>query len=187
MTCIVAFKHNNSVILAGDKMGSNGYTSRNFLRPKIFQNGDFYFGYTTSFYMGQLLQFNWDPPYRFPNENDDEYIFKSVVKSLSDMFESHNLGTSKAENDLEPERGSFIMVYKGRIFEVLSNMAILEVENFTSVGCGSEVMEGCIKMWYYLPPSNFEIEEVLTIAYDVVSQRSCGVSSEFDMLVINND
>ena len=61
MTCIVGVVDKGIVHMAGDKLGSNGFTKGISVRPKVFHNGDFLVGYTTSFYMGQLLEFEWVP------------------------------------------------------------------------------------------------------------------------------
>lgn len=188
MTCIVAFKikdveDKEFVVLAGDKLCSNGDTKRVYSKPKIFQNGDFWIGYTTSFYMGQLLQYVWTPPFKEESTNEDDYIFGDVVQSLSKVFADNNFGEVKGKESLEPNHGTFIMIYNGRIFEVFSNLAILEVDKFASVGCGSEVMEGALLMALELP-NDLELKDILNKAYRIVSERSCGVSYKFDWVVI---
>lgn len=49
MTCIVAFKVDNGFIV-GDKAGSDGWTKNVYVRPKVFQNGEFFIVYCGSFY-----------------------------------------------------------------------------------------------------------------------------------------
>lgn len=192
MTCVLALKYidvdtNKPVIvLAADKMVSNGSVKRVYTKPKIFKNGDFYIGYTTSFYMGQLLQHTWIPPEKEPNQSDDEYLFRDVIKSLHRMFEDNDFGFKKPDAKGEPDRGTFILVYKDRIFEVFSNMSLLEVDTFASVGCGSEIMQGAISMYLY-DGSTMVLDDMLALAFEIVAERSCGVSKEYDMLVIGDD
>ena len=63
MTCIVGCIHNGKVFLAGDQLGSNGYYKENHEKlTKVFKVGEFLIGYTTSFRMGQILQYSWTPP-----------------------------------------------------------------------------------------------------------------------------
>lgn len=187
MTCVLALKYidvdtNKPVIvLAADKMGSNGNVKRVYTKPKIFKNGDFYIGYTTSFYMGQLLQHTWIPPEKELNQSDDEYLFRDVIKSLHRMFENNDF-----DFDAKGE-GTFILVYKDRIFEVFSDMSLLEVDTFASVGCGSEVMQGAISMYLYDDGSTMVLDDMLALAFEIVAERSCGVSKEYDMLVIGDD
>lgn len=184
MTCVLALKYidedTSKIVLATNKMGSNGSVKQTYTKPKIFKNGDFYIGYTASFYMGRLLQQIWIPPEKKPNQLDDEYLFRDVIKSLHRMFENNDFDFDAKE---EPE---FILVYKDRIFKVFSNMSLLEVDTFASIGCGSEVMQEAIGM-YLNDGSTLDLEDMLTAAFKIVSERSCGVSDEYDMVVLNND
>lgn len=188
MTCIVAYNLTDAadkeyIVLAADKMGSNGNTKRVYVKPKIFKNGDFWIGYTTSFYIGQIIQHVWEAPVKLESTHIDDYIFNDVVKSISKVFNDNNFGEIKGKESLEPEHGTFIMVYDGRIFEVFSNLAILEVYDFTSIGCGSEIMEGAINMSFELS-ADIDIEDLLEKAFCIVAHRSCGVSEDFDWVVI---
>lgn len=187
MTCVLALKYidedTSKIVLATNKRGSNDSVKRTYTKPKIFKNGDFYIGYTASFYMGRLLQHTWIPPEKKPNQLDDEYLFRDVIKSLHRMFENNDFDFGAKG---EPDRGTFIMVYKGRIFEVFSNMSLLEVDTFASVGSGSEIMQEAIGM-YLNDGSTLDLEDMLTAAFKIVSERSCGVSDEYDMLVIGDD
>ena len=180
MTCVLALKYidedTSKIVLAANKNGSNGSV---YTKPKIFKNGDFYIGYTTSFYMGRLLQQIWIPPEKKPNQLDDEYLFHDVIKSLHRMFENNDFDFG-AKGD-----GIFILVYKDRIFEVFSNMSLLEVDTFSSIGCGSEVMQEAIGMHLY--DGSTPLDEMLDRAFKIVADRSCGVSEEYDMLVIGDD
>ena len=65
MTCVIAIKNpDGSITLGGDKAASTEYDSRITTMPKIFKVGDFHFGYTTSFFMGQILQYGFTSPTR---------------------------------------------------------------------------------------------------------------------------
>jgi hypothetical protein len=55
MTCIVGIVENGKVYMGGDAAGVNGYSVRVRKDPKLFKVGEFLFGYTSSFRMGQLL------------------------------------------------------------------------------------------------------------------------------------
>jgi 20S proteasome alpha/beta subunit len=45
MTLIIAFKHKDSVILAGDKMGSDGFTKDINKKPKNLQSPERFFSF----------------------------------------------------------------------------------------------------------------------------------------------
>ena len=133
MTCIIAYKNKKgNVVLAGDKMGSNGYTHSTIKEPKVFKKGDFMLGYTTSFRMGQILHHLWNPPQRKVDQNHCNYIYTDVIPSFIKIFDDNKFGK-------DASYGFFIMIFEGRIYEVQENMSILERErNVVSVGCGED-------------------------------------------------
>ena len=97
MTCIIAVRDKkNKVWLAGDKMASNGVSHYLVKDPKVFQVGDFYFGFTDSFYMGQLLKYSFVPPERQEGISDSQYLFQDVRvanNQLDDPFSEDKIRT----------------------------------------------------------------------------------------------
>ena len=180
MTCIIALrdKETGVVYLGGDKLGSNGYTKSVYKDPKVFKVGPFYFGYTTSFYMGQLLKYKWTQPCKSMHQEEDEYIFREVVSSFKSLFVDNDFG--KKHDGREPDFGSFIMVYKGRIFQIQDNMSLLEVEDFTAVGCGEQFAAGSITA--LSENTNYNVEQTIKETMKIVSQFSCGVSEQCDII-----
>ena len=62
MTAIVAIRQDNTVYMGGDSAGVAGLKITIRKDPKVFINGNFLMGFTTSFRMGQLLQYSFKPP-----------------------------------------------------------------------------------------------------------------------------
>lgn len=193
MTAIVAFKRNGKVFLAGDRLGSNGYTKLMVQVPKIFKVGeDLHFGYTSSFYMGQLLQHSFTVPPKWPDMADDKYLYTQVVPKLREMFETNDFGKKKDDKRSEPHLGVFIMVYKDRIFEFQGNSSILEVE-YAGVGCGGEDVMSSIRTGlaiadtYVTELDEDDISEIIALAFLHCSDYMCGVSAKHDVLVIGGD
>lgn len=189
MTAIVAFKHNGKVFLAGDRMGSNGYTKQVISAPKIFSVGeDLHFGYTHSFYMGQLLQHMFVPPAKDHRDTDDRHLFTKIVPALKQMFDENKFGKEKNNEDKEPDYGNFIMVYKNRIFMFQSNSSILEYE-YCGAGCGGDDVITSINTALDLLDDNAsdeDIEFVIERAFYHCSEVYTGVSSQHDIIVIGD-
>lgn len=187
MTAIVAFKYDGKVYLAGDRMGSNGYTKGVISAPKIFSVGeDFHFGYTHSFYMGQLLQHMFVPPARDPRDSDDRYIFTKVVPALKDMFLENDFGKRKDDKSNEPDYGRFVMVYKNRIFTFQGNASILEYTQ-AGEGCGGDDVLTSINTGLDLLGKNAsqeDVEFVIERAFFHCSTVYTGVSAEHDIIVL---
>ena len=57
LTCIIAITDKTGTVwLAGDKLGSNWHTKQIVKDQKVFKIGDFYFRYTSSFYIGATVK-----------------------------------------------------------------------------------------------------------------------------------
>jgi len=184
MTCIIAIKESSgAVYLGGDRLASNSSMKQVYKLPKVFMVGDFYFGTCGSFYMSQLLRHEWDPPERPIDATDDSYIFRDVRKSLMRMFEDNHYGELKEDTDNEPNFGNFIMVYKGRIFEVQANMALLEVDKIASIGSGLETALGAVGALEYCMGIDGHAKEIIRIAMGIVSRSVLTVSGECDVIL----
>ncbi len=184
MTCVIAIKNpDGSITLGGDKAASTEYDSRITTMPKIFKVGDFHFGYTTSFFMGQILQYGFTPPTRPVGISDQEYLFIHVRNELTKLFEREKFGV-RNENSIEKLFGTFIIVYRGRVYEVLSNMAMLEyVDAVTVVGCGVHCALGAI---YSIQQHVHDMpaEQIIRSALRSCSMILTGVSEECDIIHI---
>lgn len=187
MTCIVAIETKDNIILAGDKLGSTDYYTEVYSRPKVFRNGDFLIGYTTSYHMGQLLEFEWKQPTKEEGISDDVYIYRDVRQSIKRMFECNDFGQAKAGDFNEPDLGNFIFIYKNKIYSYEPNSAILEHINVASCGSGSLVMKGAVYGYFYaLDESDiFQWKKVLDTCFEITSSIIPSVSSEYDCFCIN--
>jgi hypothetical protein len=166
--------------MLGDKMGSDGFTHGVYTKTnKVFQVGEFLIGYTTSFRMGQLLQYYWTPPTKSSDITDDAYLYKVLVNSIKDLFKENDWGIKEKS---EFQGGNFLFGWRGRLFEMQDNLSILELEKFGSVGCGEYHALAAMKTMeltgsYDRNPEKF-LSTALTVAHSCVS----GVSLEYDYL-----
>lgn len=183
MTCIVALKTlENSLVLAGDFMASNGFSFRRVVTPKVFLKSEICaVGYTSSFRMGQILEHLWTLPVRIEGLTDDEYIFVYVVQSLREAFKQHGYGI---KSGLEEIGGNFILVYKDRIFEIQSNFSILEYDtDMIAVGSGTDAAYAA--MFIMGQPSNDEVEPYLQQVFAAANFVTHSVSTEFAYVLID--
>jgi len=132
MTCIVALVHENKVYMGGDAAGSDGTVLQLVSHPKVFKLGEFLIGYTSSFRMGQLLEFNLEVP--ASAELDDlRYMVRTFIPAVRKCLADG--GFSKKNNEQE-EGGTFIVGYRGKIYEVGSNYHCLLLQD-KYLACGS--------------------------------------------------
>lgn len=61
LTCIVGMTHKGKVYIGADSLGSNGFTQSIRKESKVFKNGEFLIGCTSSFRMIDLLKWKFNP------------------------------------------------------------------------------------------------------------------------------
>ena len=182
MTCISAVVKNGHVYMAGDLMGSNGFTKKVYPDTKVFKNGDFLIGYTSSFRMGQILQYNWSQPSRLEGVTDREYLQIDVIESMRECFNTYGFGEFK---DGEHQGGTFLIGYKGELYEMQSNFSILKNENFAAVGSGQYHAESTLLLLTQDP--DFDPQEVLTASIYAASYFTTSVSEDCTIVTTDED
>jgi ATP-dependent protease HslVU (ClpYQ) peptidase subunit len=160
MTCVLAYKNNDTVYLSSDSAVTNPWGEQTRAKmPKIFQNGELFFGICGSLRMGQILEFLYTPPNRSCAKNDLEYIVSCVVESVRETFKEY--GFSTIENN-EERGGDFIIVYRNEIYEVQNDFSvIISNNNYAAIGSGGNFALGAL---YAFENSSFVFtEDFLTI------------------------
>lgn len=174
MTCIAAVVKDGHVWMAGDMLGSNGFTKKVYPDSKVFVNGDFIIGYTSSFRMGQILQYNWTQPPRMEDLSDREYLQVDVVESFRSCLNDLGFGEMR---EGEHQGGNFLIGYKGVIYEMQNNFSILKNDSFCSIGSGQYHAESALSV--LTEDEDFEPFYVLGKAIKTASEFVTSVSEEF--------
>lgn len=172
MTCIVGLVHDGDVYLGGDSAGVAGLDVTVRADRKVVRNGDFLFGFTTSFRMGQLLGFRLSPPARAPEAD----IFRFMVVDFIDAVRGclKDGGYAQRVNDIE-SGGNFLVAYEGRLFQICSDYQVGEVPHgFDAVGCGANFALGSLASTEGMDP----YARVLK-ALEVAEEFSGGVRAPF--------
>ena len=180
MTCIAALVENGVITMGGDSAGVAGYQLHVRSDPKVFRNGDFLIGCTSSFRMTQVLRFQVKPP-EHPRKHDDgswldayEYMVRYFIEECRKEFKDH--GSMRIENN-EEEGGCFLVGYRGRLFYVDSDFQVGELHDpFAAVGCGMDVAHGAL---YALQGSDLEPEAKVLKALEAAERFSAGVRRPF--------
>ena len=177
MTCIAAVRHGDSVLVGGDSAGTRGGSWEMNVRAdsKVFRNGPYLFGFTTSFRMGQLLRYRLTLP-EPPKRGDvlgfmaTEFV-DAVRKALKDG------GFSKTEAGAE-EGGEFVVAVGSRLFTVHSDYQVAEhADAYAAVGCGAAVALGALAATPKQPP-----KARLRTALRAAERHSAGVRGPFRIL-----
>lgn len=181
MTCIVAVSKGGDVWMAGDLMGSNGFTKRVYKDSKVFVNGDFILGYTDSFRMGQILEYCWSQPPRAEGMTDKQYLHISVIPSMKEVLITNGFGSSDGREDIG---GNFLIGYNGQIYEMQCNFSILRHEEFAAVGSGEFHAIGALEVLYN---SDTHPEDMVVEAIRVASKYVTSVSEECTVVTTSVD
>jgi ATP-dependent protease HslVU (ClpYQ) peptidase subunit len=172
MTCIIGLKQDSKVYIGGDSAALSGYDKRTRKDKKVFRNGKFVFGFTTSFRMGQLLQYKFKPP-EITQIDLFEYMATDFVDALKKCFKDN--GYSKVENNIE-EGGIFLVGINDRLFKIESDFQVAEtIYDFDACGCGEGAAMGAMFATGHIKNPQERILKVLNI----VELLSAGVSAPF--------
>lgn len=186
MTCIVGLEHDGQVSIGGDSAGTNGWLQRRIrVDEKVFINGPMIFGFTSSFRMGQLLRYSLKVPEQLPSQDDYAFMCTAFINAVRECLK---LGGYARVKDGEDHGGTFLVGYKGKLYEVEDDFQVgRSVQSFEACGCGVDFAMGA--MWAgnitvenrpVLEPAD-RIKQALTAA----ATFSAGVAAPF--LVLSSD
>jgi len=182
MTCVIGYIADDIVYIGGDSAGVDGLNVIVRTDEKVFRNGDFLFGFTTSFRMGQILRYNFQLPKRKENISDDEYLYGDFIDAILKILKNKHY--AKIDNN-QIEGGCFLFGYRGKLYNVSSDFQIAKPsEKFDAVGCGRNYALGCL----YCLKDNHEMSilEKIEKALKTAEYFSGGVRSPFYILDLKN-
>lgn len=172
-TCIVAVKtKRDGIWLGGDSAGTTAYYAQFEMRmPKIFRNGPCLIGYTSSFRMGQLLQYKLTVPTRKKDQGRDHFMIQDFTEAVRTCLKDG--GFAKVKDD-HHEGGTFIVVYDGEIYKIQDDYSCLaHADPYAAVGCGDDFAYGAL-----YTVKSLSRESVL-LALRAARHASAGVGAPF--------
>jgi hypothetical protein len=192
MTCIVALRDDEGHIwMGGDSAGVAGLDMTVVAQPKVFKVGEFLMGYTTSFRMGQLLQYNLAPP---PIEGDDlyGYMITKFVDAVRACLKAG--GYAKKEHEVETA-GTFLVGIRGRLFAIEDEYQVIEAaDGRAACGCGQSYALGALRALaninaeFYMDTrrsnvaSGYWQQYQVETALEIASHYSAGVRGPFTVI-----
>jgi ATP-dependent protease HslVU (ClpYQ) peptidase subunit len=177
LTCIIGVVHEDKVYMGGDSAGVGGYALIIRADEKVFQNGPFLMGFTTSFRMGQLLWYSLSAPAHPFDGNGQpidtyKYMVTIFINAVRQCLKDGGYASTEKGQEFG---GTFLVGYKGKLFMIQDNYQVAEsVDNFQSVGCGDEIARGALCVTPDLPP-----EQRIKLALEAAERYSAGVRGPF--------
>jgi ATP-dependent protease HslVU (ClpYQ) peptidase subunit len=138
MTCIVGLVDKGNVYIGGDSAGVSGLSVTVRGDEKVFTNGPFIMGFTTSFRMGQILRYKFDPPKQTVSQDDMKYLVTDFIDAVQKCFTDSSFGSKTTG-------GTFLLGYKGKLYKIDSDYQVgIPTKAFDACGCGSELALGAL-------------------------------------------
>ena len=171
MTCIVGLIDKDDVYIGGDSAGVAGLSLTIRSDEKVFVNGPFIMGFTTSFRMGQLLRYKFDPPKQTVNVPDMKYMVTDFIDAVRKCFTDNGFGNASTG-------GAFLVGYNGKLYSIDSDFQVgIPTAAYDSCGCGSDVALGAL-----YASQGRRADERIKIALEAAAKFSGGVAPPFTMV-----
>jgi ATP-dependent protease HslVU (ClpYQ) peptidase subunit len=176
VTCIVGFTDGPNVVIGGDSAGIAGYDLSVRADQKVFRNGDFIMGFTSSFRMGQLLRYKFNPPKRYPEQDVYAYMVTDFIDRVRSCFKDGGYATTK---DSAEHGGTFLVGYAGRLFRVDSDYQVGEnTVPYDACGCGEAYALGAINALHRYD-KDLAPKEYVLYGLSAAEDSSAGVRGPF--------
>ena len=177
MTCIVAYEKDGKVWMGGDSAGVAGYSISARGDQKVFQNGEYLIGFTTSFRMGQLLRYKLTP-----SPCCDWDLEKHMTTTFVDQVRSclSSNGFDKKTERGQHTGGTFLVGTRGRVFVVDDDFQLgWNRVPYNAVGCGQDIALGAM---YGLHKQECDPDLIVQLALEGAAEFSAGVRGPFHVM-----
>ena len=178
MTCIVGFMEKDKVYIGGDSAGVAGLDVTVRGDEKVFVNGEFIFGFTSSFRMGNILRYNFIPPMRKEGLTDLEFLHGDFIDGIMAILAKKKF--AKVENN-EAIGGAFLFGYRGKLYFIDSDFQLgTSLDNYDAIGCGGNYAKGALSALECA--KGFTPKDKILIALQSAVKHSGGVRPPFHVV-----
>jgi len=173
MTCIVGLEREGAVYMGCDSASVGGYYDMSTeTGPKVFHTGKFLIGFTSSWRMGQILQYQLSVREQGRAEDNRAYMILAFAEAIRELMKSH--GYAHVEYN-EERGGCFLVGYRGELYKVQENYAVLRrTDGFNAIGCADAYALGALSVLDKTNP-----REALEAALNAAAYFSAGVRGPF--------
>lgn len=147
MTCIVGIETRDGVVMGADSASVGGWTVNTTSLNKIVRCGKFMIGYTSSFRMGQLLQYTLNVPDQ-TNGDDLRYLSTVFVDGVRDCLAIG--GYKEVSNEVE-KGGTFLLAYKDKLYSIGDDFQVNRTTyGYDACGAGQDTAMAVLHALYSL-------------------------------------
>ena len=174
MTCIVGLVEDGVVYMGGDSAAVGGLSIETRADPKVFARDGVIVGYTSSFRMGQLLQYALQIPEQSARQNDIAYLVTTFADAVRALYRDR--GFMGKANERE-DGGTFLLGYRGSLYKIGDDFQIGRVAHpYDAVGCGGDIALGAL---YATAGCGLAPERRIRLALEAACEFSAGVRAPF--------
>lgn len=182
VTAIAGLVQDGKVWIGGDSAGVGGMSLALRRDPKVFRNGEFIIGYTSSFRMGQILRYYLNAAKPTEGQDDFEYMVRAFIPAVRACLKDNGyLKTDSGQESI----GTFLVGRRGKLYYVADDMQVGELQSpYAACGCGQDLVLGSLHTTeqYQIGP-----EERIRLALQAAESFSIGVRGPFTILCGNCD
>lgn len=172
MTAIVGLVDQGTVYVGGDSAGVAGYSLTVRADSKVFTNGPYVMGFTSSFRMGQLLRYSLKAPH--PKGDLEKFMARTFVDAVRETLKAGGWLKQDANRD---EGGTFLVGVSGRLFTIHDDFQVGEaVDGYAAVGCGHELALGALHATAHM---GLRPKKRVRLALAAAERYSAGVRGPF--------
>lgn len=179
MTCIIGYIDKEGVYIGGDSAAiSTDDLSLNLRNDeKVFAKGEFIFGYSTSFRMGQLLKYKLRIPSHPKGMENHQYMATIFIDAVKKCFEDNDYNDMMGDDG-----GCFLVGYQGKLYSILPDYQVaMPREAYSSIGCGEHIAMGAM----YASTEKDPIKKI-EVALNAATTFSMGVRPPFNYVKLLN-
>jgi ATP-dependent protease HslVU (ClpYQ) peptidase subunit len=183
VTCIVGLKSRGRVLIGGDSAGVGGLDLQVRADQKVWARDGFAFGFTTSFRMGQLLQYSLALPKRHPDVDLMKWMVTDFVDAVRTCLKT---GGFAAKQNEEERGGTFLVGHAGRLFRIDADYQVGEMfAEYDSCGCGESYAKGAL--YATTTAADLDPDARVLIALNAAQQMSAGVRGPFTVVSVGEE
>lgn len=183
-TCIVSFNYEGKVYIGGDSAAVSGLNITVRKDVKVFartdnSNNTWVFGYTTSYRMGQLIQYELMlPKLKKSEENLHRFMVTKFIPALRKCLKEG--GWEHKDKD-RASGGTFLVGLRDRTFIINDDYQVGESTNsFAAVGCGAQIALGAMFAAIKLKPL-IKPEELVLLGLESATHFNGGVRPPYEI------
>lgn len=180
MTCIIGIQAQGKVWIGGDSAGVDvgSLAVSNRSDPKVFRNGPYIIGFTSSFRMGQLLQYS-DLP--VPDTWDvNKFMVTTFIDAVREIGERG--GYIGKDSEGREDFGTFIVGFEDKMYYIDSDLQVgIHNDGLAACGCGEGFALGSVWSLRQNSPSMAPIN-LIRNGLEAAAYHSGGVRPPFVIL-----